>query len=689
MLSPLVALALVADLLLLAVFGLLARAERREYLRLFAIAWAVSAARRLVSLLSTGGLLPDGLEHPLVDLLVGVTTFYIVASVGEFIGRPLRRAWAWALAPALAFSLVADLRGWPFWLGRLPTFLLLGLATVLAGVVLMQARALPRAQRTAVGTVLVLWGLHRVDYPFLRSVPWFAPWGYALATLFGLSLAVGMLLLHFELSRRQRDEANARYRRLFEQTGQGILRGGPAGLTDANPALVKMLGFESEAELLAVTRPESLYVDPEQRRRLLASKAQVLNGLELDWKKKDGTPITVQVWGNAVKGKDGAVDGFEGFVSDVTHLKRLQAELLQAQKMEALGRVAGGVAHDFNNLLTIITSALFMLNKRVGEDGREYVAAIDDAATRAAGLTRQLLAFSRRAPPQSSGTDVVATLRDALPVAERLAGPGCPLEVSLAPGPLPVALDKDQLGQVLLNLVVNARDAQPDGGTIAVRLRRDGDAAELQVEDHGVGMDEATQRRVFEPFFTTKPQGRGTGLGLATVYGLATQAGGTVAVRSAPGQGATFTVRLPLRAAEAVAPRRATPAQPTATGARTLLLVDDDELVLRSTRRVLEGAGYQVEAFSNPTAALAWGRAHGFAALVSDINMPELDGIALAEALAPAPAVLISGDLGAAAARGAALPAGVAFLPKPYQAAHLLDVVKAQLAGAAVPRPPG
>ena len=683
MLLSAIATALVADVGLTAVFAFLARSERQHYLRYFAMSWAFVAVRYAVSLVDAGSSLSGAWTRVIIDVSTAGVTWFLLAGVTEFIGRPLHRAWALALVPAIALSAIGEAAHWPFWLARFPTFLLLGVANFGAGVVLFRGAHLPAGSRRLVGATLMLWGLHRVDYPFLREVPWFAPWGFSLSALFELTVAVGMLVLHFELSRRRQAEADARYRSLLEQTTQGIFRSSRDGFVSANPALVKMLGYDSEAELLAVKNPEDVYADPAQRRRLVAQGASVVQGLEIDLKRKDGSIVTVQLHGRAVPGAGGE-GAFEGFVTDVTGLKALQARLLQAQKMEALGRVAGGVAHDFNNLLTLITNAGALLRQHVAPGDLEYVDAIDDAAQRAAGLTRQLLAFSRRGPAQSASVDLARSVHEATGLLRRLAGPAHPLEVTVPDEALFVSLGPDDVSQVLLNLVVNARDAMRSGGPITVRLARDAGSAVLEVADAGIGMDDATRQRVFEPFFTTKESG--TGLGLATVYGLVTRAGGSIDVASAPGAGTTFTLRFPLRTPEAS--ERAAAATPRRTPrVATLLLVDDDPLVLRATRRVLEGAGHHVEGFTDPKEALAWAVSpHGFDVLVSDVNMPGLDGVELAKRLAPAPAVLISGDLGPAAR--AALPATAQFVRKPFQPEDLVAAVRGQLERAAAGTPP-
>ena len=241
-------------------------------------------------------------------------------------------------------------------------------------------------------------------------------------------------------------------------------------------------------------------------------------------------------------------DGFGmSLIEDVTEQRALEEELLQAQKMEAVGKLAGGIAHDFNNLMTAVIgySELLLRGFEPGDDRGEKLAAIRDSALRASDLTRQLLAFSRRQIMQTEEIDLrdVVTNMDGL--LRQLVGDDVRLERCSAPSRVIVRADRTQLEQVVMNLAVNARDAMPDGGTLTVAVENDGDDVVLTVADNGLGIDAATQARIFEPFFTTKPLTEGSGLGLSTVHGIVGQTGGTIDVESTVGRGTTFTVRLP------------------------------------------------------------------------------------------------------------------------------------------------
>jgi signal transduction histidine kinase len=330
-------------------------------------------------------------------------------------------------------------------------------------------------------------------------------------------------------------------------------------------------------------------------------------------------------------------------------LSKTKDQLVQAQKMEAVGQLAGGVAHDFNNLLTVITgrSRLFLTRTPAGSPGRRDVELIDQAADRAAALTRQLLAFSRKQVLQPKALDPNALIGGLAPMLRRLIGEH--IELVIVPGRDvgQVMADPGQIEQVVMNLVVNARDAMPEGGMVRIDTeRRDlavsaahangqvapGPYVLLTVHDSGSGMDDTTLGKIFEPFFTTKEPGKGTGLGLATVYGIVHQSGGTIGVDSAPGRGTTFTIYLPRIDAPAAAPEAPAGQAGLERGDETILLVEDDHEVRQLAAEVLKAAGYTVLESGDPLEALVIGdrRRDDIRLLISDMVMPAMRGPALA-----------------------------------------------------------
>ena len=379
---------------------------------------------------------------------------------------------------------------------------------------------------------------------------------------------------------------------------------------------------------------------------------------------------------------------------DITERKQLEEQFHQAQKMEAVGRLAGGVAHDFNNLLTaILGSADLVLDTlTAGAPERGEVEEIRKAALRAADLTHQLLAFSRQqviAPTVLNPNAVVANMDKLL---RRLLGEDVELRAVLAPDLATVKADPSQLEQVILNLAVNARDAMPNGGKLTIETQnvdldqeyvrghlsaQPGPFVMLAVSDTGVGMDAATQARIFEPFFTTKETGKGTGLGLATVYGIVKQSGGWIWVYSEPGDGTTFKIYFP-RAAEPAAPAAPSPAPPVSVrGSETVLLVEDDEMIRTLVPKVLKANGYTVLVAANGREAERVAGQHDgpIHLLMTDVVMPGMSGREVAQRLAAARAgirvLYLSGYTDDAIVHHGVLEPGVAFLQKPFTPAVL------------------
>jgi PAS domain S-box-containing protein len=388
-----------------------------------------------------------------------------------------------------------------------------------------------------------------------------------------------------------------------------------------------------------------------------------------------------------------------GVATEITQRRALEAQLLQAQKMEAVGRLAGGLAHDFNNLLTAMLGSTDLLLETIGNNltAREDAEAIREAALRAAELTRQLLAFSRQqilAPRVLDLNALVAGLENML---ARLIGDDVELRTVLAPALGPVRADPAQLEQVIMNLAVNARDAMPRGGKLTIETANiDGDEAPftehllvqperlvlLAVSDTGTGMDPATQARIFEPFFTTKEKGKGTGLGLSMVYGIVKQSGGYIWAQSEPGQGTTFKIYLPRieAAVDVAAPSAALP--PPLKGSETVLVVEDQGEVRRLTRKVLESRGYTVLVAPEGREALRLAEQHAgpIHLLVADVVMPGMSGREVGLLLAPTrpemKVLYVSGYADESIVQHGVLEPGLAFLQKPFSADALARKVR-------------
>ncbi|HXK01931.1 MAG TPA: ATP-binding protein [Verrucomicrobiae bacterium] len=409
-------------------------------------------------------------------------------------------------------------------------------------------------------------------------------------------------------------------------------------------------------------------------------------------RRKDGSLYEVEGTISPICDAAGKTNGYVAAMHDVTERLRMEADLQQAQKMEGIGRLAGGVAHDFNNLLTVISGYSGLLEGRLAPEdkNRLHVAEIRKAADRAAGLTRQLLAFSRKQIIRPKPIDLNVLVGEMHRILQRLVGEDIELSIAAAPSLGLVKADPDQVSQILLNLTANARDAMPDGGKVTITTANVeagesplGDAAVLlAVNDSGVGINREALEHIFEPFFTTKEKGRGTGLGLATVYGIVQQNSGLIEVSSEVGRGTTFHIYLP-RIDDATPASQAGPVMAAPVrGSETILVVEDHEDVRQMIIAALESCGFQVLQAPN-------GRA-GFAAaaqydgtidlLVTDVIMPGMTGKALADRLLlsrPEMKVLyISGYSGEVIAHRGVLDAGVSYLPKPFTPATLAAKVR-------------
>lgn len=500
----------------------------------------------------------------------------------------------------------------------------------------------------------------------------------------------------------RRSEAN--FRSLVEDAPFGIFRATLEGrILQANPALVRMLGYDSEAELCKLNLASDIYQDPRQRQRLIDEHTQKdeFRNVEVQWKRKDGKTITVLLRGRRrVTGSDNALTYYEEFAEDITERRVLERQLLQSQKMEAIGRLAGGVAHDFNNLLGVVLGHTEILEEHADRDSRlrRSVEAIRSATNRASSLTMQLLAFSRKQVVAPKILDLNASVREIEKLLHRVIGEDIELILRLHPHLSTIQMDPGQLDQILMNLVVNARDAMPQGGKLIVETTdvtldepyvgqhlgaSTGAFVQLSISDTGCGMDQETLSHVYEPFFTTKEKGKGTGLGLSTVYGIVKQAGGYIMAYSELGRGSTFKVYFPLVHGVPETARSSERRAEIPGGSETVLLVEDETALRELTRVLLEKAGYTVLEARNVEDAIRFAEngERKIDLLLTDVVMPGMDGHELSHRLAShRPALKILYMSGYAddvvANRGGIHNRGTTLLQKPFSRAALLGKVR-------------
>ncbi|MGH9494942.1 MAG: PAS domain S-box protein [Candidatus Sulfotelmatobacter sp.] len=495
--------------------------------------------------------------------------------------------------------------------------------------------------------------------------------------------------------------SEARYRSLVQSSVYGIYRSSLEGrFLDVNLALITMLGYESAEEMLLLDPEKDVFAQPQEHARVIEDfrRSGRLDGIEVKWKRKDGNVITVRISGRAVSSADEPADVLEAIAEDVTERRALEDQFRQAQKMEAVGRLAGGVAHDFNNLLMVVSGyaevilAQLPLDHPLHEKGQ----AIQQAADRATTLTRQLLAFSRKQLLELKVVDVNAIVQDMERLVRPLIGENVELITTLSPEAAHTRADAGQLEQVLMNLVVNAKDAMPAGGKLIIQTQnivvdethrpeqqfiRPGNYVTLSVSDTGTGMDKETQSRIFEPFFTTKEKGKGTGLGLSTVYGIVKQSGGYVMVQSEQGRGTAFHIYLPQ--VDAAVEKQTVPAPSAALGgSETVLLVEDEESVRQLVRDTLAAKGYNVLEAESGEAGLAAAAGHQgkIDLVITDVVMPGMSGRDLVKQLAlarPEARVLyLSGYTEDAIVSDGSIESGRAFLQKPFSLQNLSRKVR-------------
>ncbi len=504
-------------------------------------------------------------------------------------------------------------------------------------------------------------------------------------------------------------ENEARYRGLVDNATYGILwveeHGGR--LLDANPALAAMLRYDSVDDLLSIQFTKTLYCNPADQDAIVAEyRRQGRAHGTVEWKRKDGKVVAVRLSSRRATNPDGS-ECAEVIVEDVTEHKALERQLVQAQKFEAIGQLAGGIAHDFNNMIGAILGWVDLGLDETEANSRvhRHFKKVRHQAERAAALTRQLLAFARRQILEPRNIDLNQTTIETLSLLEKVIGSNIEIKANLAPNLAVVRADPTQVEQVMMNLCINARDAMPEGGSLIIDtsnialdaafctlqpLARPGQYVMLAVTDSGTGMDAATLDRIFEPFFTTKEMGKGTGLGLATVYGIVRQHGGFLNVYSEPGVGSTFRVYLPISTTATPSRDSVEETGPVAGGTETILVAEDHEGLRQLAQETLAALGYNVLLAADGQQALQeFQRCPETNLVLLDVVLPKLSGpevyAKLQETHPSLPVIFATGYSPDLAVIQKVQQQGFPVLQKPYSSRNLARAVRKTLDSQARP----
>ncbi|MBI3981558.1 MAG: response regulator [Gemmatimonadetes bacterium] len=507
--------------------------------------------------------------------------------------------------------------------------------------------------------------------------------------------------------------ADDSYRSLIDGALHGIYRSSVTGkFLTVNPAMVRMLGYGSAQELLGVDMAHDVYADAGVRAQLIKQYcgAERFAGVEVQWKRKDGTPIAVHLSGRAVRNTLGEVECFEMVAEDVTARSRLEAQLRQAQKMEAVGQLTAGIAHDLNNILTVASVNTDFVLSLLPPELRQLRGDLEELQTavrRGTAMIKKLLAFSRRDVLQLGALDLGQLISETTSMLRRIVPETVAVELASQESVV-VQADPTAVEQILLNLATNARDAMPNGGVLRIAIQctvldegyhgthpwvLPGRYACMTVSDTGTGMDAATRERVFEPFFTTKPRGAGSGLGMAMIYGLVKQHGGLVHVYSEPGQGTTVKIYFPLATHSEAAGVHPEAARVLPRGTETILVAEDEASIRRATRRMLEQYGYTVLLAADGEEALELFRAHEgeIDLVITDLVMPKLGGRQVYDTLRreekSVPVVFTSGYSERDVQGSVHVDPDVPFVHKPWTVAEFVVRIRQVLDGCRRPSP--
>ena len=677
-LVPALVASLLATFVLAGTVAYLYHRYRRPFLRTWIIAWGLYALR------FAGALGVQAADSPVLRLHLLVFTllaalwsgFFLLAGVYLFIDRRMPRSHGLIAGLLTLWTVVAAFCGFTFFTTTLPVFFFLGYVNIVAGVLFLRQNELPLLGRRLTGWSFILWGLHKLDYPLLRTVGWFAPWGYLASAALEVLVALGTMLTyldqtHSRLRQREKDLelALTTYQTLTANLPDIVYRidvkaGGR--IRYFNDAARTITGYGPEELAGGRVCPIEDLVVAEDRLRVVGVLQEAIDyqkpfSVQYRFRDREGRIHYVSDKGTPIFDSGGDLLCIDGLIHDFTEMREaeqerenLQRQLRQAQKLEAIGTLAGGIAHDFNNILSAIigfTELSLYEHADLPAPVRANLEEVMRAANRARSLVKQILSFSRQREQERTVLQLQPVVKEVVKLLRATVPSSISIGTDIEEATSPVLAEPIQMHQLLMNLATNAVQAMDGKGDLFVRLGNvvvDGDSypdrpdipsgryVRLEVEDTGCGMDQEVLERIFDPFFTTKAPGEGTGMGLAVVYGIVQRHKGFIVVRSEPGRGSVFTVLLPPSSVSAHTASGVLAADARLPGGHErLLLVDDERAIVTYIERLLAWLGYQVWAFTDSQEALDFLRRERVRPdlLLTDQTMPGLTGTELAVAV--------------------------------------------------------
>jgi signal transduction histidine kinase len=689
---------------------------REKFIKIWAIAWGVYVLRYL-SLVVALTWKENYLTNTAYHLFIIASAVLLLHGTMQFIGRsPLK--WPIITGGALALWTIGSLsQGLSLMFATIPVFAFLALTYIYTGIQLLKHAQPGETASRIVGWLFIVWGAHQADYPLLRPIEWFAPWGFLIGSVLALSIAIGMILIYFErtqknvrISKERLVESNQILSGVLEHTHMKTVFLDPQfnyrwvnrAYADTCRRDPYFFPGKNLFDLYPHAENQAIFQDVVNTAKSFFAEAK-----PFEFPDQTERGVTYWDWSLIPLINDsGNVTGLVYTLAEVTERIRaeeekdkLEAQLQLAHKIESVGRLAGGIAHDFNNLLTVILghAQLGIMKTDPSQPLFANFEEIYRAGQRSADLTRQLLAFARKQTVAPTVLDLNNTVTGMLNMLQRLIGEDIELTWLPATDLWHVNMDPSQIDQILVNLCVNARDAISGVGKITIETGNivsddsycdhhtgfvPGEYVMLAVSDDGSGMDKETLGHIFEPFFTTKGVGEGTGLGLATVYGIVKQNNGFIYVYSETDHGTTFNIYLPRHDASPGQAQAESTEVFDVGGIETILLVEDERAILEMTTTMLKMQGYTVLSANTPDEAIHMAEEHSgeIHLLVTDVIMPRMNGQDLAKKLLPSyphiKHLFMSGYTANVMAQNGILDVGVYFIQKPFSMQVLATKVR-------------